>query len=142
MRNIKFGILIPRGKPPVELVPSLFNQPETGEVLATGGDMNLYGAMQNNESAGLSDGSDALSEAMGGPPSKVRKGKAHKSDKSSWKPEHFSDEDLISWATACREAHLEGFLKVSALKYWLRYTFQSYSSEYRELGKRLEEVVR
>lgn len=144
MRHVR-RIMIPSGKPPVELTPSLFKEVSPEPEMApspTGEDMDLYGAMQANEDTGLTDGSTALSEAIAGPSTPPKKAKRSAAKKAQWKPDHFSDGDLISWAKACRQAYdPEGYLKVSALRYWLRYTFHSYTPEYRELGERLEKVV-
>jgi hypothetical protein len=147
-------ILIPSGRPPVDLTPSLwegtdgentFNVPASelhlGEDLGEE-ELNLLRAMEEGAHTGLSDGSEALSEALTGKPKAKGGAKQRKGDPTLWRPEHFSDEDLTSWAKACREKHASGWLKVSALKYWLRYTFDSYTPEYKELGKRLEEVVK
>lgn len=128
-------IMIPSGKPPVELTPSL-----VGSAVVEGEDLNLLGAMEGGAQTGLRDGSEALSDALSTNPKS--KAQARKGDSSTWKPEHFSDEDLTSWAQACRDKHEGGWLKVSALKYWLRYTFESYTPEYRALGERLEKVVK
>ncbi len=134
-------ILIPSGKPPVDLVPSLVGAATPEIEVSEGGDLNLLEAMEGGAQTGLSDGSEALSDALS-PNPKAKGSKARKGDSSAWKPEHFSDADLISWAEECRDKHGGGWLKVSALKYWLRYTFESYTPEYRALGERLEKVVK
>ena len=140
-------IIIPSGRPPFDLTPSLFKgaedlPKEAGEPVS---DLSLYEAMQQGHETGLSDGSDALGQALTDAPEPPAKGtkarkKAEVSSKAEWEPAHFSDADLISWAQKCRESH-QDYLKVSALKYWLRYTFESYTPEYKELGERLEKVV-
>jgi hypothetical protein len=132
---IQAKIIIPAGRPPVELTPSLI--PPEGESK----DMDLYAAMENGEDTGLTDGSGALSKEIGGTSAASkgsRRGKV--SPKDGWKPSHFSDEDLKSWAKGCRDVH-DGQLQVSALKYWLRYTFHSYTPEYKELGERLVKAL-
>ena len=143
-------ILIPRGKPPFDLTPSGVPDSEepTVEVKEEeeSENMDLYTAMQEKQETGLSDGSDALEQAITGSPARPKASKTvlrktAKSGRAGWKPEYFSDEDLKIWAQKCRDAN-DGWLLISALKYWLRYTFESYTPEYKELGKRLEKVVR
>lgn len=58
-------------------------------------------------------------------------------------PHHFTDKDLLKWAEANRSFYSNEYhLSVNALQYWLRYTFESYTPEYKEMRGRLSEILK
>ena len=58
------------------------------------------------------------------------------------RPEDFTDDDLREWARANRAANTsDEHLSLDALQHWAGYTFDSYTADYRELRRRLAEVI-
>lgn len=47
-----------------------------------------------------------------------------------------SDAQILAWGEACREGSRD-HLSSEALRYWVRYTFDSYTPEYRAVGERI-----
>jgi hypothetical protein len=96
-------------------------------------------AMASGADSGLIDSSEALSSAIGG------QGLAKPSTPANTKPyspADFTDDDLIAWAKENRARHTHGHLTQEALRYWLRYTFDPYTPEYRELRDRFVALVK
>ena len=53
-----------------------------------------------------------------------------------------SDEAIVAWGKECRKKHSDGFLMKTALQYWVRYTYPSYSENYRLVGERIDALFK
>jgi len=140
------NIAIPSGRPHVELKPSFTTTPaptpeeESAEFLT-----GIVEAMAENNT-GLLDSGSALSSSLGHElhvhTGRTSGGKTTFVNTKPYVPADFTDEDLVNWAQENRKRETYGNLSVGALRYWLRYTFDSYTPEYRELASRLEQLVK
>ena len=124
-------ILIPAGKPPV-LLPFGPNEDQPSPV-----DLRSQLRSASSSSTGLLTSASALEQALSGTvsPSPTPSPETAPSGTPT-------DDQIVSWATAIRASGEAGHIyTVSALKYWVRYTFQSYTPEYRYVGERLEALL-
>ena len=146
-------IAIPAGVPPYYLPTSAPEVPSSEEPSAPTPDAetpdpSLFEALQAGEKSGLLDSSAALESRLGGEASTPRRASAPRRAPTPSRPQQGggvpSDDEILSWARRVREhGKRQGVLYLnSALKYWVRYTFHSYTPEYRAVGQRIDAIVR
>lgn len=119
MESVIHHICIPSGKPPA-LLPK--GPPVEGLLSPTG--------------SGLVDRGEGLARAFGA-----------KATVASTTPEGRytipSDEEILAWCKECLKVRRDAgeLLQPEALRYWVRYTFQPYTNEYKAVGARISVLL-
>jgi len=128
-------LCIPAGKPPIALpygeAPSSSVEPAT----PPSGGLDLSG------SSGLLTNAEALQTALHGDTPSTTSTRTKATVKGGPVP---SDDQIIEWAREVRSIlRDQGYLISSeGLRYWVRYSFDALSPEYKAVGERINTLVR